>query len=687
MKKNKKIVKKTARTISSAAAPAPARAPAQTIKRTFLDRLISGHLYLLVFLLPMVFWLDTQTVFTLPKLLLLRTVSLSALLLILFKFFRARQVKLFFPRKMLFLGFFFISIVLSTIFSINHISSLFGQYGRYLGFFTFINFLLIPVYIANFFPAKSFRKLLAFSALTAVLVAFYGLLQYLNFFDQWPLPFEWTDSPQNRVFATMGHANHLAAYLAAHFLILTYSLTLDELKHRKLLFFGKLLGLLLIALVITLTASRGAVIALLLSALILVGLRVWKYRANIRKKLLKIVVSAVAVVILLSSGLFFFSEQISELSLVERTSQTLSTVEKGIIPDRLSFLYSSWQMFLDHPLLGTGFSTFRDAYSAYRRADYYIDGPGNAQYITVPESAHNEYANILATQGLLGIMAYLALIIVVFRMAFRQYFRADHERGNYYLALIGGLLVFCFQTLFNFGEIVNWFFFFLWTGMIMTEDEKFIPVHFKWSTAVRYSVAVILILLIVFSFKTGVLDEAQADYYYKMAIEAQSSKQSQTADQYFQMAIAARPLEYQLYQAYADFSMEAAYYSDIVPYKNQKTYLLQAAQNYLLAAQRNPNYPSTWHNLGLAYLQLYRLTGDQTFAGKSNKYYQVSIKKSPNNPRYLYEFARKLHSDWNDREGAVKLLKESLAIAPDYQESKDYLQFLYKNHPELETQE
>lgn len=675
---NMRKIKTTKKNLPSAASKAS--------ESTFLDRVIGGHLYLLVFLLPLVFWLDTQTVFTLPKLLLLRTVSLSALLCILYKFFRAKQIKLFFPRKSIFLGFFFVSIVLSTIFSINPISSLFGQYSRYLGLFTFINFLLIPVYIANFFPPKNFWKLLNFSAFTAILVALYGLLQYLNFFDQWPIPVEWTDSPQNRVFATMGHANHLAAYLAAHFLILTYSLTMDELKRRKLLFSGKLLGLLLMAVVIMLTASRGAVVALILSALVLVGLRVWKFRANIGKKILKIAVSVLAIIMLFSAGLFFFSEQINELAIVQRTEQTLNTVEKGIIPERLSFLYSSTQMFLDHPLLGTGFSTFRDAYSAYRRTDYLIDGPGNAQYITVPESSHNQYADITATQGIIGLVSYLALLFVVFRLAFRKYFLAPPQRGNYYLALIGGLLVFCFQTIFNFGEIVNWFMFFLWVGLIMAEEEKPFKIQFEWSPAARYSWTVILVLLIMSGFKIGVLDEAQADYYYKQALEAQSVKKAQTADQYFQMAIAGRPTEYQLYQAYADFSMEAAFFTDILPYKNQKTYLLQAAQNYLLAAQRNPNYPSTWHNLGLAYLQLYRLTGEKSFADKSSQYYQISIQKSPNNPRYLYEFARKLHSDWEDQLGAVRLLRKALSIAPEYQEPKDYLEFLYENHPELEKQ-
>jgi len=654
-------------------------------KTTLLDKIIRGHLYLLILLIPLIFWLDTETIFTLPKLLVLRTLGLSAILFILFKFFRDREFRLVFPSRTLFLGFWLGSVLLSTIFSINSITSVFGQYGRYMGFLTYFNLALIPIYMASFFTAKDLKKLLGFSVFTAVLVALYGLLQYFNFFGLWSAPFDWTDSPQNRVFSTIGHANHLAAYLAAHLLILAYGINPSARQRRWYVLVGQLLGIILFAWVLILTASRGAVLALVLSALVLFVLKAWKHRLNFRKKFGKILIGLLLVCLLLVSGFYLLSQQLGDLSIVKRTEDTINNLEGGVVPERLSFMYSAFAMFLDHPLLGTGFSTFRDAYSAYRRTDYIISGPGNAQYITVPESAHDEYVNILATQGIVGLLTYLALLVVLFRFLIYRFGKASLADENYYLAVTGALLVFATQTIFNFGEIVNWFLFFFLMGLAFVEDQKTAEWRCRLPKAAWYPLIILIFVLVAFGFKEGVLAEGQADYFYRQAVVAQAQDKTALADQYYQVAIAAKPLEYQLHQAYGDFSIAAAYTVDNNSTKSAQTYLLQSAQEYEHALALDPNYPSTYHNLALAYLQIYRITKNKSYLDQSQQNYLLSIQKSPNNPRYLYEYARKLHTDWNDRIGAVRLLRQALLIAPNYQEPQDYLNFLYKNYPELKS--
>ncbi len=656
------------------------------VKQGLLDRFIEWHIYLLIVLIPLAFWLDTQTIFTLPKLLILRTVSLSAAVFILMKFFRDREVKLVFPGRSLFLGFWLISLILSTIFSINPLTSVFGQYGRYIGIITCINLFLIPIYLATFFPKEKLKKLLGLSVITAVLVGIYGLLQYADFFGLWKPPFEWTDSPQNRVFATMGHANHLAAYLASHFLMLSYCLCLPEKKHEIWLFLGKLLGMVILVWVLILTASRGAILALVGATLLLILLRTWKYRATMRNHIKRIALITVILAAIGGTSYLIFAEKLQDLSLIKRTEQTITSIQKGVVPERISFVYSSWSMFLDHPLLGTGLSTFRDAYSTYRRSDYYIDGPGNAQYITIPESAHDEYVNILATLGLFGSICYLGVLIALYSLLIKQYLNAKTEHENYHLAVLGGVLIFSLQTIFNFGEIVNWFLFALFTGVAFMEDTRFYKLQFRLSNYVAYPLTIILLFGIIWGFKFGVLSEGIADYYYRQANLANARQQYQLADNYFQVATSSKPLEYQLWQSYGDFSINAAVAvakTSVDNYKSTTEYLKQAVNSYQEAIRLNPHYPSTYHNLALAYLQLNRITGKGEYKTESWKNFQLSVKKSPNNPRYLYEFARKLHTEWNDRQGAVRLLRQALDIAPGYPEPQDYLDFLYKYHPEL----
>jgi tetratricopeptide (TPR) repeat protein len=653
-----------------------------------LNQILRFHFYALIFLIPLLFCFDTQTIFTLPKLLALRVFSLSAGGFILLKFFFSREIKFIFPRRAIFLDLWSISLILSTVFSLNPLSSLFGQYGRFIGLITMLNLLFIPIYIANFFSKEDLKKLMDFSIGTAVLAAIYALFQHFNFFELIP-SLDWTDSPQNRLFGTMGHANHLGAYLSAHFLMLacriaSYARVSQFWSHPVAHTARALLGglsLLLMATVILLTASRGAVLALILAAIILSTLKFWKNWQKISQKRPHLLIASASVILLLFSLPYLFPTQLEGLSLIRRTEQNLETINKGKTPERLSLLLTSWQIFLDHPLLGTGLSTFRDSFSAYRRSDYFIDGPGNLQYITVPESTHNEYLNTLSTQGLFGLIAYLSLIIAVLSALISQFRQAATNQENWQLALLGGLLVGLFQAIFNFGEIINLFIFYLLIGIVLAQTES--PFYFqkKFSNWLVYPLVALGAVLIILAIPNFIINPATADSYLQKAYAAQAKGQLSSADQYYKISIAAYPQEYQLHQAYADFSLESATRSR--DYSDQEKYLKQAIQSYQRATELNPNYPSTYHNLALAHLKLFRLTKNPISAELSRENYQKSIEKSPNNPRYLYEFARKLHSDWNDRPGAVKLLKQALEIAPDYREPQDYLDFLYKNHPDL----
>ncbi len=682
-----------------------------------LDRIIRVHLYLLIFLIPLIFWPDTLTVFTLPKLLVLRGISISSGIFILLKLFLSSRVTLRFSRNFLFLGFWLLSLVLSTIFTLNLDTSLFGQYGRYLGFFTMLNFLLIPVFIVNFFTASESRKLLSATLIASSLVALYGLLQYFNFFGLVKFPYDWSDSPQSRVFGTLGHANHLGGYLAAHALILLYHPGLRWLKKGSVL--SKILySLILLIHLITLvlTASRGAILAFILGlAVCLIVGRITNHRhksshtqphligtkpaksqphnASTRtissfslsaKRFALYILPILLLFAITGSALYYYRDSLSGLGLFKRTEATVETIGKGIIPDRISFLYSSLAMWADHPITGTGLSTFRDAYSAYRRADYAIDGPGNAQNITVPEAAHNEYANILATQGSIGFVAYLLMIFAAYRLLYLALRRADTathgEDRNYYLALWGGLSVYLFQTIFNFGEINNLFLFYLLLGLIFSigkASSKSFSLRGALAGIVKFILVFMMLVALVFAFMLGVIQEGRADYYLRNARLDDMNKLYSHVDMDYQLAISARPQEYSLYQFYGDFLLATGASSQ------NPTVIEQAIENYEKSLQLNNNYPSTHHNLALAYLQIYRITRQAKYSESSRQNYQLSVDKAPNNPRYPYEFARKLHTDFDDVPAAITMLRKSIAIAPNYQEPQDYLNFLYKNYPAL----
>lgn len=652
-------------------------------KSSFLSTVLGLHVYLLILLMPLIFWPDTMTVFSLPKLILIRTLSVSAGFFALLKFFLSTKVNLKISRGVVFLGIWAVSLILSTIFSLNSWSSIFGQYGRYLGLITELNFLLIPIFIVSLWDKKEIHRLIWVSIATAMLSAIYALLQYFDFFGLFRFVYSWTDSPQNRLFGTVGHANHLGAFLAAQLALFIFFFKPKTIFAKVLTF----LSYLILGSAILLTASRGALVAFSLSIAIIFLYRLsanWKASKNNFKKIgfvfciiTVVSLSSIAVLADLGDG---SPNLLSQFGFIKRTEQNLESLNKGYVPERVSFMFSSLSMFADHPLLGTGLSTFRDAYSAYRRSDFQIDGPGNAQYITVPEAAHNEYLNILSTQGFLGLASFLAILFFTFKVVHQSFLVENTPELNQLTGLLAALLVFLIQIVFNFAELVNLTTFYFLLGCLWTY-APFYELKFKNSNLLKFPIVLIIIPLLALSFQNLIWPEAVADYYYKRAELASINKDFQYADQSFQKSIAARPQEYQLYQNYANFLLGAI--STTSDFTEQENYLKSAVRNYQKSIDLNNNYASSYHNLGLAYVTLYNLTKKPIYLSLAKTSYQYSVDKSPNNPRYLYEFARKLHSEWDDKVAAVRLLKQAIAIAPSYQEPQDYLNFLYKNHPEL----
>ncbi len=665
-------------------------------KDNLIDRIIKLHLYLLILFIPLIFFINTETIFSLPKLIALRVFSISAVFFILFKYFKTEKIVFKKTKGLWILGLWTLSLVLSTIFSINHFTSIFGQYGRFQGFLTIFNFLLITIFVTQFFQKKDFGKIINFSIFTATLVALYGLLQYFNFFDLIHFNGLWSDSPQNRVFSTVGHANHLGAYLSAHLLLLIYYKNPQTLKDKKYLKIVSLLLLIVLFItVIILTASRGALVALVISTIFLLILKFIKYRNHFKPKTYKILIISFSILVLVGLITYIYKDNLQKLSIVSRTNQTIEVIQKGHIPDRISFLESAWKIFIDHPLLGTGLSTFRDAYSMYRQANFYIEGPGNAMYITTPESAHNLYADILATQGIFGLIAYLILIAFTLDFFIRKYHQANLEDEKYYLALIGALSIFLVQTLLNFTDLTNAFLFYLIISLAFSEASAVVErsrnFELKVPSFLVYISTFIFLLALLMIFNFSVLSPAKADFYLKKANMEVLQGQADLADYYYQKAIEAFPYEYSIYQSYADFLVQTGSQiqvdspgneSDIVVASSQKVkYLEKSIDNYLKAIELNNHYPSTDHNLALTYLELAKVTKEEEYKNLSKQYYISAVNKSPNNPRYLYEYARKLHSDWGDIENSIKLLKKAIEIAPSYQEPQDYLNFLYKNYP------
>ena len=104
------------------------------------------------------------------------------------------------------------------------------------------------------------------------------------------------------------------------------------------------------------------------------------------------------------------------------------------------------RMWRAHPWLGTGYGTFHVEFPAYASDELKRVFPPDQRIIN---DAHNEYLQILAETGVVGLAIFLALLVALFRPALRFLGRAPEEERPLYAGLLTGSLAVLIQNFFS----------------------------------------------------------------------------------------------------------------------------------------------------------------------------------------------------------------------------------------------
>ena len=229
-----------------------------------------------------------------------------------------------------------------------------------------------------------------------------------------------------RPFATMGHPNFLSAFLAAAVPLVVYALV-RALRAGQRGVASVMAAIVIVAGAATAASvSRGAWLALAAAVIVLAlgALAIGERRVARAVALVSggavLTLGVLAIVLPAGRGIGTLA------SLAQRVRQF------GESASRQAIWQAAWDIFRDHPLIGTGLDTFQIAFADKRTVAYW-----NLEWNGSPTRAHNEALNILATQGLLGGLAVLLLVIgVVF--AARRALRSSDDR-LLAVALLAGL--------------------------------------------------------------------------------------------------------------------------------------------------------------------------------------------------------------------------------------------------------
>src|SRR3989338_1386136 len=150
-------------------------------KKTWYDRAFFISILAIVFLVPLLFTFRLKSVFTLPKLYALAFFLVVALIMLAIKYFKDGSLLLRPGKFNLLIGTYSVLLILSAALSVNIYSSLFGAYGRFMGLFTLLAFLILAFLIFNFIREKSEQIIIFLSSyVSSIIIVAIGILQHMG---------------------------------------------------------------------------------------------------------------------------------------------------------------------------------------------------------------------------------------------------------------------------------------------------------------------------------------------------------------------------------------------------------------------------------------------------------------------------------------------------------------------------
>ncbi|KHF39600.1 O-antigen ligase family protein [Halalkalibacter okhensis] len=251
----------------------------------------------------------------------------------------------------------------------------------------------------------------------AIVICLHGLVEKLSL-RSWLLPQTWASMPLSatnkiRIYGLIGNPNVLAIYLT-FVLFLTYYLRRFVTGKCLWLVNG---GLILILGVFVFTYSRGTWIAVLFGlALYLLLTRNWKLVKHGAFGLVTAILFVyfpvnLAVGVIEDSPFATKQEKQKEETRADLSSRLSETFNEDILDlsrstGRIFFITKGFEVFQDHPIIGTGFGTFGDSATKSHSSPIYEEYGIERDFYS-----DNQYIQIIVQTGSIGVLLYATFII------------------------------------------------------------------------------------------------------------------------------------------------------------------------------------------------------------------------------------------------------------------------------------
>ena len=500
----------------------------------------------------------------------------------------------------------------------------------------FFVFFVFYIFITEIIEKEEIEKIMKFFVFASVLVSIYGFLQVAGIdFIKWSI--------KNSPLSTLGRRNFAAEFLVV---IIPYTfalIVLSKKKVEKIIYFS-ILSIFLIHLVFTFT--RASYLGFIFSFLVFLFI-LKKIRLPEGKK--------IVLIILIIFSLTTFAK----------------TFEKGSVKSRILIWKTTLNMIKKNPLMGVGPGNFKINYLKYCIGKKDVLTPVKENV----EDVHNDFLEITAETGIIGLLLFLFLLFRIFRTGFCKQTLLTAAS----VSSISGMLVNCLAS-FPFKNPATLFIFFL--------NLSFLDLIFrKGKYKVKISKEIIFIFFIIYSISVIIIDfhAISGNFYYSLCKKYEKAKPA-FALEMGKKSIMENPYNYKPYFICGKIYLSAGKIKEAIIYlkESEKLYpYLDTLQNnigiayfkagnyqmaekhYLLSLSMNKNRPETYNNLGFLYLEKGNIE-------KGIKFFEKAIKLCPS--FYLSYFNLGMaYFEKKDYRKAEKNFKKVLEIKPEFFPARIYL--------------
>lgn len=633
--------------------------------------------YLSLFLFtPIIFTSINSELFELPKMYFVYSLTIIIACLHLINYFRGHISLFHFSFLDIPLIVFYLSQLISTIFSIDVHTSIFGYYSRLNGgLLSLTCYLTLYLIIKNYFDEQFRNNIIHISLISGFFVAGFGIAQHFGIDKN-----VWVQDVQARIFSTLGQPNWLAAYLC---ILLPFAIDKFLSSKKNLYYSGYLLLIIIFYLCLLFTKSKTGII----SAVISLGIYFIFYFFKNKKRLHLFVCYLLLIVLSLS-----ISNPIKDYLFPNNRKDNLSDSQPGlnITPSeniRQIVWQGSYQLWRQFPFFGTGPETFAFSYYWTRPASHNLTSEWEFLY----NKAHNEYLNYLATTGTLGFLSYSVFIL------FSLFYLYKTRQQN--LVILTSFISILITNFTGFSVVIISLYFFILPLFYLPSSEvkpKQKPKSIIFTIMV-IPISLLILLKILFFYLADItyakadsddtsqkynsaLENISLSLHYrpneslyliksatiasKLAVIAHQQSNNDLANQYLQQAIKQSNQAIKLSPFNTNHLKERAqiyYYLSAI----DSQYYLDIIRSLLQEVNLAPTDSKTFYLLGSFYQNV------KAFDSAIN-YYQQAVTLKPNYD-HAYFALGKIYYDQKKYDLAKYNFEQTLKYAPTNTDAQDYL--------------